>query len=141
MVEATLTYVDGLQFVGKAASGHAIVLDGDTKYGGKDSGPRPTELLLLALGSCSAMSMVSILRKKKQEVTGLDVNVKGINKEEYPKRFTDIDVEFLIKGRRVSREAVRRAIELTAEKYCPVKATLDGSVNITFSYRIVRKLK
>lgn len=138
-MEATVKYVDGLQFVGEAGSGHAIVMDGDTKFGGANTAVRPTELLLIGLGGCSGMDVISILKKKKQDVKGLEINVKGQRAESYPQKFTDITIEFVVKGRNLSEEAVKRAVDLSMEKYCSVKATLEGCAQITFSYRIVEE--
>lgn len=137
MVEARVKYVDGLQFVGEASSGHAIIMDGDIEVGGKDTGLRPMELLLIGIGGCSGMDIVSILKKKKEDVTGLEINIKGEKAENYPKKFTDIAIEFVVKGRNISEEAVKRAVNLSMERYCSVKATLEGSAKISFSYRIV----
>lgn len=106
--------------------------------GGKNTGMRPTELLLVGLGGCSGMDEVSILDKKKQKITGIDINVKGIQAESYPKKFTEIEMEFVISGRDLSEEAVKRTAKLSMDKYCSVKATLEGSANINFSYRIIQ---
>ncbi len=139
MIEAKVTYVDGLQFVGEAASGHAIVMDGDKEVGGRNTGARPMELLLIGLGGCSGMDVVSILKKKKQEINGVEIKVKGEKAENYPKKFTDIDIEFIVRGRNVSEDAVKRAVELSMEKYCSVKATLEGSAKVTWSYKIIEE--
>jgi putative redox protein len=139
MLEAKVTYVDGLQFIGEAVSGHAIVMDGDAGVGGRNTGLRPTELLLIGLGGCSGMDIVSILKKKKQEINGVEIKVKGEKAENYPKKFTDIDIEFIVRGRNVSEDAVKRAVELSMEKYCSVKATLEGSAKITWSYKIIEE--
>ena len=136
MLNAKITYVNGLQFVGQPSSGHAIVMDGDTSAGGHDTAVRPMELLLLGIGGCSGMDVISILKKKKQEVTGFQINVHGKKDEEYPKKFTDINLEFVIKGKNISEEAVRKAIDLSMNKYCSVKATLEGSAKINFSFAI-----
>ncbi len=137
MSEAKVTYVDGLQFVAAATSGHAVVMDGDVEVGGRDTGPRPMEMLLMGIGGCSGMDVISILKKKKQDVKGLEINVKGDKAENYPKKFTDINLEFVVKGKNISEDAVKRAVELSMEKYCSVKATLEGSAKITYNYRIV----
>lgn len=137
MMEARVTYVDGLQFVGEASSGHAIVMDGDTKFGGRNTAVRPTELLLIGLGGCSGMDVVSILKKKQQEVRGLEINIKGQKAETYPQKFTDITIEYVVTGHNVSEEAVKRAVDLSMEKYCSVKATLEGCAKIDFTYRII----
>ncbi len=137
MSEAKVTYVDGLQFVAAATSGHAVVMDGDVEVGGRDTGPRPMEMLLMGIGGCSGMDVISILKKKKQDVKGLEINVKGDKAENYPKKFTDINLEFVVRGKNISEDAVKRAVELSMEKYCSVKATLEGSAKITYNYKIV----
>lgn len=137
MLEAKVKYVNGLQFVGEATSGHAIVMDADTSVGGRNTGVRPTELLLIGLGGCSGMDVVSILKKKREDVRGVEINIKGEKAESHPRKFTDIEIEFIVTGRDISEESVKRAVELSMEKYCSVKATLEGSAKISFSYRIV----
>jgi putative redox protein len=137
MLSAKVTYVKGLQFLGDASTGHAIVMDGDSASGGQNSGPRPMELLLLGAGGCSGMDVISILKKKKQDVTGLEININGKKAEDYPKKFTEITLEFVVKGRNISGDAVKKAIDLSMNKYCSVKATLEDSAKINFSYRII----
>ena len=136
-MEAKVKYVDGLQFVGEAGSGHAIVMDGEQTFGGHNTALRPTELLLIGLGGCSGMDVVSVLKKKRQELRGLEINVGGKRAEEHPKKFTDINIEFVATGHNLSEDAVKRAVDLSMEKYCSVKASLEGCANITFSYRII----
>ena len=138
-MKAKITYVRGLQFVGEADSGHGIVMDGDPSSGGQDTGARPMELLLLGIGGCSGMDVVSVLKKKKQKVTGFEINVKAKRAEEYPRKLTEIDIEFEVRGRQISEEAVRKAVDLSMNKYCSVKATLEGSAKIIFSYTIVEE--
>jgi putative redox protein len=139
MLKAKVTYVDGLQFVGEASSKHAIVMDGDPSAGGHNTGPRPMDLLLIGAGGCSGMDVISILKKKKQDVTGLEIKVKGEKAEAYPRKFTEISLEFIVKGRNISEEAVKRAVELSMGKYCSVKATLEGSAKISYSYAIIQE--
>lgn len=136
-MDAKVTFVKGMQFVGTASSGHAVVLDGDHEVGGEDTGLRPSELLLIGLGGCSGMDVISILRKKKQEVTSFEINVHGNKVESHPKRFENMTVEYVVKGRNISEDAVKRAVELSFTKYCSVKATLEGSVNLSYTYKII----
>jgi putative redox protein len=138
-VKAKVTYVKGLQFIGDASSGHAVIMDGDTSVGGENTAPRPMELLLIAAGGCSGMDVISILKKKKQAVTGLEINVSGQKAEEYPKKFTGVTLEFNIKGRNIEESAVKRAVELSMTKYCSVKAALEGSAEIKYSYTITQE--
>ncbi|MCI0469877.1 MAG: OsmC family protein [Nitrospirae bacterium] len=136
MLNAKVRWVNGLQFVGESGSGHAIVMDGDAEVGGNDTGMRPMELLLIGLGGCSGMDVASILTKKKQQATDIEVNIKGQKAETHPKKFTDIEVEFIISGRDLSEEAVSKAVEMSMQKYCSVKATLEGVAKIVHSYKI-----
>ncbi|MCX8069663.1 MAG: OsmC family protein [Thermodesulfovibrionales bacterium] len=135
-MNATVKWVEGFQFIGQSGSGHSIVIDGDKSSGGFGSAMTPMELLMIALGGCSGMDVISILKKKKQEVYDLTINVKGNLASEYPKRYTDMELEFVVKGKDIDENGVKRAIELSMEKYCSVKATLEGSAKITYSYKI-----
>ncbi|MDP2166896.1 MAG: OsmC family protein [Thermodesulfovibrionales bacterium] len=132
-------YIDGLQFVGESHSGHAIVMDGTPEVGGNDTGMRPMELLLVALGGCSGMDVASILKKKKEHVTSFEINLKGQKADEHPKKYTAIEIEFVVKGRGLKEESVKRAVELSMEKYCSVKATLEGTAKVNWSYRILEE--
>ncbi len=138
-VRAKLTYTNGLQFVGQADSGHAIVLDSDSAVGGQNSGLRPMELLAIGLGGCSGMDVASILRKKKEKLSGLEINVEGKKAEDHPQKYTDMHIEFIVKGRNLSEEAVKKAIQLSMDKYCSVKATLEGTAAISFDYKIIEE--
>jgi putative redox protein len=137
MLTAKVKWTGGLQFVGESGTGHAMVMDGDAEVGGNDTGMRPMELLLVGLGGCSGMDVASILTKKKQQVTDVEINIKGEKADSYPKKFTEIEIEFIVKGKDLSEESVKRAVELSMEKYCSVKATLEGAAKINFSYRIL----
>jgi len=137
MVKAYVKYTGGMQFVATSDSGHAIVMDADSDVGGTNSGSRPMELLLMGIGGCSGMDIISILRKKKQKVTGLEADVSGSMADDYPHRYTEITIEFIVRGKEVSDEAVKRAVQLSMDKYCSVKATLEGSAKINFLYKIV----
>ncbi|MFO0752175.1 MAG: OsmC family protein [Thermodesulfovibrionales bacterium] len=139
MVQAKVKWVDGLRFVGEATSGHAIVLDADREVGGTNTGVRPTELLLIGLGGCSGMDVASVLQKKKQKISGVEMNVQGQKAQDYPQKFTEIDIEFVVTGKDLSEEAVRKAVELSMTKYCSVKATLEGTAKISYRYRIVQE--
>ncbi len=85
------------------------------------------------------MDIVSVLKKKKERVTGLEINVDGKKAEDYPQKYTSVDIEYVVKGKNLSDSAVKRAVQLSMDKYCSVKATLEGSAKITFRYRIVEE--
>lgn len=133
--QVQVTWTQGLQFVGHGSiSNAAIVLDGAPDVGGSGTGLRPTEALLVSLASCTAMDVISVLQKKRQQVTGFCVSVKSVRAEEHPRRFTRIELNFLVRGRDVAPEAVARAIELSQTKYCSVTASLNAE--IVTSYHI-----
>lgn len=140
MTEAKIKYVNGMQFVGEASSGHALVMDSDKDSGGNNTGSRPMELLLMGLGGCSGMDIISILKKKKQDIRSFEINVKGEKAETYPKKFTEITIEYVVTGHNLSDDAVKKAVNISMEKYCSVKATLEGVAKINFSYRIVEEV-
>ncbi len=133
---AQTTWVSGMQFKATTGTGHSIVMDSAAEHGGEDAGPRPVELVLAALGGCTAMDVISILRKKRQPVAGLEVHVRGVQAPDFPHKFTDIHVEYVVHGNGVAPQAVARAIELSEQSYCSVSATLRGVAKITTSYRI-----
>lgn len=132
---ASVTSVgSGLRLAGRTGSGHEVVLDSAEG----DQGPRPAELIPLALAGCTGMDVVSILRKKRQEVTGYDVRVAGMQEDEHPNAFTSFDVVHHVAGPGIDVEAVRRAIELSATRYCSVGATLaSGSPTVDHRYVVI----
>lgn len=134
--EAAVVWRGGLQFEGIAPSGHRLILDSAPEVGGTDAGLRPMELVLLALAGCTAMDVISILRKKRQDVTGFEVRVRSERAQEHPKVYTHITLEYIVRGRNISPEAVARAITLSEEKYCSVHAMLRPSVPIEYGFRI-----
>jgi len=139
MVEATITLVNDMQFLGASETGHTLIMDADEAAGGHNKGFRPMELLLVGFGGCTGMDVISILRKKRQTMTGLVMNVKGEKADDYPRIYKEIHIEYVVKGKSVEREAVERAIQLSLDKYCSVGATLAKAGTITHSYRIVEE--
>jgi putative redox protein len=139
MTEAKVTLVKDMQFDGKAASGHHLTMDADDAAGGHNAGFRPMELLLVGFGGCSGMDVISILRKKRQQVSGLEINIKGEKTSDAPKIYKEIHIEYVVKGIGVEKGAVERAIMLSLEKYCSVGATLAKAGTITHSYRIIEE--
>jgi putative redox protein len=123
-----------LRFVARTGSGHSIVLDD----GRGDTGPRPAELIPVALAACTAMDVISILRKKRQEVTRYEVRANGVQDDGHPNAFTRIDVVHVVDGPAVDTEALRRAIELSAAKYCSVGATLSSGITEIHHAYLVR---
>jgi len=124
---------DGL-FIGITPSGHAQVLESDHE---RASAATPMELLLVALGGCTAVDVVSILKKKRQQVSDYRVEVRGTRRDEHPRAFTRIEVRHVVRGRGVSEAAVASAVELSETKYCSVAATLRPGVEIVTTYEII----
>jgi len=136
MPSAKVVWSRGLQFVGLSGSGHAIVTDTAEDVGGFDSAPRPVELLLIAQGACTGMDVVSILKKKRVELKGFEVEVQAETPQEHPKYLTKVHLIYRFCGEEISEEAVKRAIELSLEKYCTVANTIKGRTEITYEYEI-----
>ncbi len=139
MMKSNVKLIEDMQFIATADSGHAVVMDAPASVGGKNTGAKPSELVLMGLGGCTGMDVISILRKKKQDVTGFEMNVTGDVPDISPRTFTDIHVEYIITGRDISEEAVKRAIDLSKDKYCLVGMTLAKASKMTYSYKIIQE--
>jgi putative redox protein len=126
---------DGL-FIGITPSGHAQVIETEKE---RDSAATPLELLLIALGGCTAVDVVSILKKKREQVTGYRVEVSGTRRDEHPRAYTRMEVRHIVTGRGVSERAVAQAVELSETKYCSVAATLRPGVEIVTTYEIIEE--
>ncbi len=127
----------GMAFTARGPSSHTITIDTTAESGGAASGPEPLELLLLALGSCTGMDVISILRKKRQVITGYTINIYANLAKEYPKTYTEIMVEHIVQGHGVNPDAVARSIELSVTKYCPVNALLAKATRVEHVFRIL----
>jgi putative redox protein len=136
MMTARARLVWNMQFDATAGSGHSASLDASVEDGGANLGFRPMELLLVGLAGCTAMDVISILRKKRQAVSHYDVHVSGVRAETHPMVFTEITVEHRLTGRDIAPEAVRRAIELSESRYCGAGAMLGKTARLTHSFVI-----
>ncbi|MEK6573485.1 MAG: OsmC family protein [Chloroflexota bacterium] len=126
---------NGLAFAATGGSGYSIRFD-------NPSGPKgasPMEVVAMAAGGCTAADVIDILRKKRQDVTGFEVNVVGLRSSEHPMVFTEIDLEYVVRGRSIDPKAVERSIELSLTKYCSVNSMLQHSVKINSRYRIIEE--
>ncbi len=133
---AYVKQIKGVTFLGKTDSNHWVTMDGPENFGGSDAGTRPKELILLALAGCSGSDVSVILQKKKIHLDGFEMNISAEVQETHPQVFTKINLEYVLYGENVPKEAVERAIELSMTTYCSVTAMLKNSVEITHSYRI-----
>ena len=138
-VHATLE--TGMRFDVETGSGHHVILDTSKLDGGQDSGPSPMEMLLVALAGCSGMDIISILRKKRQNITAYELRVHGIRAEEHPKVFLDITVEHILTGHNIQPQAVERSIQLSEERYCSVSAMLGKTATIKNTFHIIEEIK
>ena len=136
-MKARIKWVEDAVWVGETGSGHGIVIDGPESIGGRNLGVRPMELILLGVGSCSAMDVIHILKKSRQSVDDVQIEVGGERADSDPKVFTDIHLHFKVFAQDLSEKQVARAVQLSAEKYCSASIMLQASVNITHSHEIV----
>lgn len=132
--KATIQFAGDDVFVGVSPSGHAQVVETNSQ---RSIAATPMELLLLALGSCTGVDVISILKKKRQRVTDYRIEVRGERREDHPRAYTRMFVKHIVQGRSVSPQAVAQAIELSDTKYCSVAATLRGAAEIVSSYEII----
>jgi putative redox protein len=134
---ATATLDEGMSFRGRTGSGFELMLDSTADAGGQGRGPCPMELVLVSLAGCTGMDVIAMLRKMRQEVTGYEVRVRGDERApEYPKVYTKITVEHIVRGRDLVETSVARAVELSATRYCPVSAMLGETATVIHTYRI-----
>ncbi|MGQ9734692.1 MAG: OsmC family protein, partial [Candidatus Bipolaricaulia bacterium] len=131
-MRARVKWSERLQFVGMAESGHAVVLDGAPEVGGSDSASRPMELVLIALGGCTGMDVVSILKKMRVEWERFEIGLEAEQAEEHPKAFTKIHLIYRIWGDDIPEDKLKKAIDLSQERYCSVTAMLKGSAKISY---------
>jgi putative redox protein len=135
-MDVTVTWAQGLSFSGTGPSGFTVPLGTDPSIGGADDGFRPIELLAISLAGCTAMDVMSILRKKQEAVTAFEVSFHGRRQTEHPKVLTAGRLVYKVAGRSVSEASVRRAIELSVTKYCPAFAMLSKVLPIETRYEI-----
>lgn len=131
-MKAKVSWIDGIAFVGHSETGHKIVMDGD-KEGGA---PSPMEMVLMSAGTCSAIDVVSILEKSRQQIANVDVELSAERADTVPKVFTEIHLHFVVTGTDVAEKHVERAVKLSADKYCSVAKMLEQAAKITHSFEI-----
>lgn len=130
----TLRLVEGMHFVGANSAG--VTTDLDSVAEGAAAGPSPMDMVLMSLAGCSAMDVIAIMRKKRQEVRGLEVTAHGTRAEDYPRPYTAIRLEYRFSGVGLDPAACQRAIELSRDRYCPVWAMLKASVAIAYTFTV-----
>ena len=134
-VKIKAVWQGGIAFEGSNEAGQTVLMDSPLAEGGP-KWPSPMQMVLIGLAGCTAMDVISILGKKRQDVTGFQVNVVGDRAPDHPKYYTDIELEFVVRGRNIDPRAVERAIELSETKYCSATANLKPTSNIFTRFRI-----
>jgi putative redox protein len=135
-MDANVTWKQGLTFTGRADSGFSVPLGTDPQLGGANDGFRPLELMAVSLAGCTAMDVISIMRKKQQDVRAFEVQVHTDQAQDFPKVFTHTLITYIMTGHGVDETALRRSIELSATKYCPAQSMLSQVVPMELCYEI-----
>jgi putative redox protein len=136
-MQATVKWMDGAMFVGESGSGHSLVMDGPEDLGGRNLGPRPMEMLLLGAGGCAMYDVISMLKKSRQELSDCRVEIQAQRADAVPAVFTALNMHFVVSGRDLKESHVKRAVELSAEKYCSASIMFEAAgVAMTHSYAI-----
>jgi len=138
-MEAKIFWNGVMQFTGSADSGFSIPLDASPDHGGQNGGFQPLELLLVGLAGCTGMDVISILQKKKANVTAFEVRVSAKRAEEHPRVFTRLLVEYVVTGKDIKLEDVERSVQLSETKYCPAEAMLRKTAIIDSKITIIQE--
>ncbi|WP_096085371.1 OsmC family protein [Agaribacterium haliotis] len=137
-MKAKVSWAGKAKFVAESGSGHSVTMDGPPDHGGENQGPRPMEMLLLGLGGCSTFDVVSILQKSRQQIDDVDVDIEAERADAVPAVFTKIHLHFKVKGQSLKEALVKRAVALSAEKYCSASIMLEAAgVEVSHSYEIL----
>lgn len=135
-MKARAKLIEGMAFLGEAGSGHSVVMDGSPESGGRNAGFRPMEMLLVGLAGCTAFDVVLILRRGREDVADCIVDVSAERAAEDPKVFTKIHLEYRVKGKNLNEAKVKRAIELSKEKYCSASIMFARTAEMTYAYTV-----
>ncbi|MGB8711976.1 MAG: OsmC family protein [Onishia taeanensis] len=139
-MKASVKWTDGRQFVAESGSGHSVVIDGPPDHGGRDTGPRPMEMMLMGLGACTSFDVLQILEKSRAPISDCVASVEAERADSVPSVFTKIHVHFTVTGKGLKEKQVERAVALSAEKYCSASIMLtNGGVEVTHSVTIVEE--
>ncbi|MEO0435769.1 MAG: OsmC family protein [Pseudomonadota bacterium] len=137
-MEVTVKWMDGAMFVGESGSGHSVVMDGPPDLGGRNLGPRPMEMLLLGTGGCAIYDVLSMLKKSRQAVRDCRVEIQAERADAVPAVFTKLNMHFIVSGSALKENHVKRAVELSAEKYCSASIMLEAAgVAMSHSFEVV----
>ncbi len=136
-MQAKIKWIEGMTMLGESGSGHSVVLDGPISLGGKNIGIRPMEMLLLGLGGCTTVDIISILKKMKQDIISIDSNIKATRQDKEPKIFTTIHIDFNLTGNQLNLAKCQKAVDLSQQKYCSAAIMLGQMATITSKVNII----
>lgn len=138
-MKAIVKWLDNVMFVGESGSGHSVVMDGPEDHGGRNMGVRPMEMLLIGMGGCASFDVLSMLRKGRQQVSDCRAELQAERADTVPAVFTRINIHFVVTGTNLKESQVKRAVELSAEKYCSASIMLGAAgVEINHSYEVIQ---
>lgn len=136
-MKARVKWVEDVCFMGETESGHAVIIDASPEVGGRNLGMRPMEMLLVGMGGCSSIDVVTILKKSRQPITDCVAEITAERADEIPKVFTKIHVHFIVTGKGLNPVQVERAVNLSAEKYCSASIMLGKAAQMSHDFEIV----
>lgn len=136
-MECTVEWIGHRSFVAATGSGHTVVMDGAPESGGRNLAPRPMEMMLVSLGGCTAFDVVMILEKGRHQINTCQVKITGERADTDPKIFTEVHLHYTVKGNNLPKDAVERAVKLSAEKYCSASAIISATAKITHTIEMV----
>lgn len=137
-MQSIVKWVDGVQFLAESGSGHSVVIDGPEDHGGRNTGARPMEMMLMGIGGCASFDVISILTKSRQKISDCQCQVKAERADAVPAVFTKIHLHFVVSGEKLKETQVARAVELSATKYCSASMMMAAAgVEVTHSYELV----
>jgi putative redox protein len=134
---AKVSWVDGALFVAEGGSGHTLTMDGAPDIGGRNLASRPMEVVLMGMGGCTAIDMVSMLRKQRQDIEGVEVSLSAERATEHPMVFTEVKLVYTVRGRKLNKALVERAVSLSDEKYCSATAMIKKSAKVSHEVVLV----
>lgn len=137
-MKATVKWVDGVMFLGESGSGHSVVMDGPEDHGGRNMGIRPMEMLLVGMGGCASFDVMTMLKKSRQDVTDCRCELDAERADAVPAVFTKIHLHFVVSGKNLKPAHVKRAVELSAEKYCSASIMMGAAgVDVSHSHEVI----
>jgi putative redox protein len=137
LTTAKISWVDGALFVAEGGSGHTLTMDGAPDIGGRNLASRPMEVVLMGMGGCTAIDVVAMLQKQRQDIEGVEISLTAERADEHPKVFTSVRLTYTVRGRKLNKALIERAVNLSDEKYCSATAMIRKSAKISHEVVLV----